>query len=203
MLVNWSIVSRMLKRRKWTWKGLQCVMTHRNDALQRGYRLEMAKFVAEDLVFFDESIFNEKTGWRYCAYGSIGSLICYPADIRRGRTWSICAATTISGWLSCTGIKEGYFKLSDLFNWLKTGFLPTLRIESGHPHVIMLDNCSTHVNEIVISTIETEGHVVYFLPPYSLDFNPIELCFSVLKAWLQRNYIWTRHRFENFGGFLS
>jgi transposase len=26
-----------------------------------------------------------------------------------------------------------------------------------------------------------------FLPPYSPDFNPIELCFSGLKLWLKRH----------------
>jgi transposase len=56
--------------------------------------------------------------------------------------------------------------------------------------------------EITISTIEAEGHVVRFLPPYSPDFNPIELTFSVLKAWLQRNYVWTRSSFKKFGDYL-
>jgi transposase len=46
-----------------------------------------------------------------------------------------------------------------------------------------MDNNSTHINEAIISTIKAEGHIVRFLPPYSLDFNPIELSFSVLKAW--------------------
>jgi transposase len=27
---------------------------------------------------------------------------------------------------------------------------------------------------------------IEFLPPYSPDFNPIELCFSALKGWLKR-----------------
>jgi transposase len=45
-----------------------------------------------------------------------------------------------------------------------------------------MDNNFTHINEVIINTIETEGHIVHFLPLYSLDFNPIELSFSVLKA---------------------
>lgn len=93
----------------------------------------MRRFVAEDLVFLDESIFNEKTGWRYHAYGPIGQDIRYPANTQRGRTWSICAATTVHGWLPCTGIKEGYFKTPNLINWLRTGLLPALRQESFRP----------------------------------------------------------------------
>jgi hypothetical protein len=33
----------------------------------------MQQYAAEDLVFFVESIFNEKTGWRYQAYEPIES----------------------------------------------------------------------------------------------------------------------------------
>lgn len=28
---------------------------------------------------------------------------------------------------------------------------------------------------------------VIYLPPYSPDFNPIELAFSAIKAWIRRN----------------
>jgi hypothetical protein len=80
------------------------------------WKEEMRQFAAEDLVFLDESMFNEKTGWRYRAYGPIGQDIRYPADIQRGRTWSICAAMTIDGWLLYTGVKEGYFQTPDLLN---------------------------------------------------------------------------------------
>ena len=59
---------------------------------------------------------------------------------------------------------------------------PTLCTDSNRPRIIILDNNSTHIDKIVIDAIEAKGHVVCFLPPYSPDFNPIELMFSVLKA---------------------
>jgi len=31
------------------------------------------------------------------------------------------------------------------------------------------------------------GVLLIYLPPYSPDFNPIELSFSALKAWMRRN----------------
>ena len=82
----------------------------------------MRHYVAQDLVFLDESILNEKTVWRYRAYGPLGHDIRYPADVNRGRTWSICAedlglpAMTVDGLLPCTGVKEGYFKPPDSLN---------------------------------------------------------------------------------------
>jgi transposase len=162
----------------------------------------MRRFVAEDLVFLDESIFNEMTRWQYHAYDPRGQDIRYLANTQRGRTWSICAATTIRGWHPCTGVKEGYFKTPDLINWLRTGLLPALQQESLRPRVIVMDNNSTHIDSAVTEAIEAEGHIVRFLPPYSPDFNPIELSFSVLKAWFQRNYIWTRSNYRDFGQYL-
>ena len=164
--------------------------------------MEMAQYVAEDLVFLDESIFNEKTGWRHRAYGPIGSALRYSADLRRGRTWSILAAITIAGYVQCTGVKEDYFKTSDVLNWLRTALLPALRRESGRPRVTVLDNNSTHIDRVIVEAIEAAGHVIQFLPPYSPGHNPIELSFSVLKAWLQRNYVWTSHSYGNFGSYL-
>jgi transposase len=202
VLVHRSTVSRMLKRRKWTQKELRRISLGRSDELRQNWKEEMRQYAAEDLVFFDESIFNEKTGWRYRAYGPIGQDIRYPADVQRGRTWSICAAMTIDGWIPCTGVKQGYFQTPDLLNWLRSMLLPALRSDPDRPRVVVLDNNSTHVNEVIIDAIEADGHIVRFLPPYSPDFNPIELTFSVLKAWLQRNYVWTRSSFERFGDYL-
>lgn len=39
----------------------------------------------------------------------------YEADIRRGKTWSICAAMALGGWLQCIGIKEGYLNKDQFF----------------------------------------------------------------------------------------
>lgn len=36
------------------------------------------------------------------------------------------------------------------------------------------------------AAIETAGATLLFLPPYSPDFNPIEMAFSKLKAHLRR-----------------
>jgi transposase len=68
--------------------------------------------------------------------------------------------------------------------------------------VIILDNLSVHCAEKIIQPIQTEGHLVRFLPPYSPDFNPIKLSFSVLKAWIRHHYHFFRPQCEHFGEFL-
>ena len=198
-----STVSRMLKRREWTRKSLRRLSRNRNEDLKRQWREDLRRFVAEDLVFLDESIFKEQTGWRLRGYAPIGQPGRYFADTNRGPTWSILAATMIDGWLPCTGVKQGYFSTPDVLNWLNSALLLTLRQKDGRAHVIILDNNSTHIDQVIIDTIEAEGHLIRYLPPYSPDFNSIELSFSVLKAWIRRNWVWTRQMFRNFGDWLQ
>jgi transposase len=84
--------------------------------------------------------------------------------------------------------------------------LPTLRNTFGNqPKVIILDNVSIHTNNEVTALLEGAGHIVKYLPPYSPDYNPIELTFGMLKAWIKRNYVYRRPNFgrSGFGEFLA
>ena len=60
--------------------------------------------------------------------------------------------------------------------------LPTLRAGD----VVIMDNLSSHKRASVREMIEAKGARLRFLPPYSPDFNPIEMAFSTLKALLRK-----------------
>lgn len=126
VIVSQSTVSRLLKRRKWTRKNLTRISRNRSEALRDAYKADIAKFDAEALIFLDESIFNEKTSWRHRAYAPIGHEARYSADLRRGETWSICAAMSTTSWLPCTGIKKGYYSKEDFLAWLQNRLLPAV-----------------------------------------------------------------------------
>ena len=56
-----------------------------------------------------------------------------------------------------------------------------------HPgDVVILDNLSSYKGPRVREMIEAAGARLLFLPPYSPDFNPIELAFAKLKALLRK-----------------
>jgi transposase len=59
--------------------------------------------------------------------------------------------------------------------------VPTLRPGD----VVVLDNLTPHKQFEVRAAIEQAGVLLHFLPPYSPDFNPIELAFAKLKAFLR------------------
>ena len=52
--------------------------------------------------------------------------------------------------------------------------------------IVIMDNLPAHKLEAVRQAIENVGAELRFLPPYSPDFNPIEMAFSKFKAFLKK-----------------
>jgi transposase len=52
--------------------------------------------------------------------------------------------------------------------------------------IVIMDNLAAHKSAAVRIAIEAAGAELRFLPPYSPDFNPIEMAFSKLKAFLKK-----------------
>ena len=52
--------------------------------------------------------------------------------------------------------------------------------------IVIMDNLPAHKVSGIRKTIEAKGAALLYLPPYSPDFNPIELAFSKLKALLRK-----------------
>ena len=52
--------------------------------------------------------------------------------------------------------------------------------------IVIMDNLPAHKVSGVRSAIEGAGARLLYLPPYSPDFNPIEMAFSKLKAMLRK-----------------
>lgn len=50
--------------------------------------------------------------------------------------------------------------------------------------MVVMDNLLSHKVSGIREAIEGAGARLLFLPPYSPDFNPIEMAFSKLKALL-------------------
>lgn len=52
--------------------------------------------------------------------------------------------------------------------------------------IVIADNLGSHQSDGVRTAIEAVGASIRSLPPYSPDFNPIEMVFSKLKALLKK-----------------
>lgn len=50
-----------------------------------------------------------------------------------------------------------------------------------------MNNAKIHMYEELQALVHGAGELLFFLPPYSPDLNPIEVGFSLLKRWIQRH----------------
>ena len=66
--------------------------------------------------------------------------------------------------------------------WLEHCLLPTL--EEGD--IVVLDDLKAHKSPRVAEILARKNCTVRYLPPYSPDFNPIEMAISKLKAALRK-----------------
>jgi transposase len=99
--------------------------------------------------------------------------------------------------LSPTGMQapcvfEGAVTSPLFVRWLREWLVPTLAPGT----TVVLDNLAVHRNADVRPTIEEAGCQLRYLPPYSPDFNPIELAFSKLKTALRRTGARTREALD-------
>ena len=52
--------------------------------------------------------------------------------------------------------------------------------------IVVMDNLSPHKASAIREAIEAAGAEVWYLPPYSPDFNPIEKMWSKIKEFLRK-----------------
>ncbi len=62
--------------------------------------------------------------------------------------------------------------------------------------VVVLDNLPAHKVAGLAEIVAARGARLLYLPPYSPDFNPLELAFSKLKTWLRTAQARTREALE-------
>jgi transposase len=62
--------------------------------------------------------------------------------------------------------------------------------------ILLLDNCSVHRSKLVTETLKACGIKSLFLPPYSPDFNPIELLWAKIKSVLRKVKARTAEKLE-------
>ena len=95
-------------------------------------------------------------------------------------THTIVAALRPHG-LTAPAVFDGPIDNASFFAYVEQVLVPTLR----RGDVVVLDNLAVHKQPEVRTAIEAAGARIRFLPPYSPDFNPIEMAFAKLKAFMR------------------
>ncbi len=157
------------------------VAREQDDDKRRLFREQIEQESVEKLVFLDECGFGSNLrrlyGW------AIGGARCVEvAPHTRTTNRSCLGAFSLPSQDNPTGLWALWQKLGAWKGLLFEAFvvdelLPRLPPES----VLVLDNARIHQSHSLKKAVEDAGHRLLFLPPYSPDFNPIELVWSWLK----------------------
>ncbi len=134
------------------------------------------------MVFLDEALFNEITGWRATVWASIGEAARYIGDRNRGYSWNLLAGYTVDNYLPCYEAKEGYYNKEEFLRWLEKDLLLCCEIYSSKNSVIIINNTGSHIDDRIANTIRAHDLLVRYLSFYCPQYNSIELSWSVLKV---------------------
>lgn len=98
--------------------------------------------------------------------------------------YSILPALSLDG-LLYSDVRAGSFDGDGFLEFLD-GLLEFMNPYPAPRSVLILDNCLIHHIDGVQERCDAAGVKLLYLPPYSPDFNPIELFFSAFKAYTRR-----------------
>jgi transposase len=132
------------------------------------------------LVFLDESGINTGMTRLYGRNSSDERVVDYTPDVRFERT-SILSSIRINGDM-CPLVFEGALNGALFKAYIIQCLAPTLH----EGDIVIMDNLTSHKVTGVIDPIIAAGASVVYLPPYSPDFNPIEMMWSKVKAHLRK-----------------
>jgi hypothetical protein len=137
------------------------------------------------LVFADKSHFNWLTLRRPYAWSLRGERASQHEFQFRGAKYSLLPAISLDGILHLE-VVENAITGAD-FHQFVHGLLPRMNKWPLPNSVLVVNNMSIHKVAGIHEMVEEHSARLLYLPAYSPDFNPIELAFSTIKAWLHRN----------------
>ena len=97
------------------------------------------------------------------------------------KTTTFVGALRLEG-MTAPMVLDGAMHGAAFLAYVEQVLVPTLKPGD----IVVMDNLPAHKPVAVRRAIEAAGAELRFLPPYSPDFNPIEMAFSKLKALLKK-----------------
>ena len=134
----------------------------------------------DSLVFIDETAANTKMARMY-GRSRRGNRVVGRIPHGHWKTTTFVGAMRRTG-LVAPLVIDGPMNGDIFLAYSQQHLAPTLKPGD----VVVMDNLAAHKRIGVREAIEAVGATLQFLPPYSPDFNPIELLFAKLK-WLLRS----------------
>lgn len=154
--------------------------TQRVRDLRFAHRLWSFSIDPRNLIFIDETGIHLAMT-RLSGRAPVGERLYdreAPGD--GGKNISVIGGMSIDGLIATMSI-VGSVNTDVFLFYVQEILIPQLWVGA----IIVMDNLSVHHATVVREAIEAVGAKVVFLPPYSPDLSPIELCWSKLKQLLR------------------
>lgn len=153
----------------------------RGDVADRrqGWRFWQAHLDVRRLAFLDECGAHTKLARLY-GRAFRGQRVVAHVPHGHWKTTTFVGALRLTGFTAPLVI-DGPMNGDVFLSYVEQHLAPTLR----EGDLVVMDNLAAHKVAGVREAIEGVGAKLAYLPPYSPDFNPIELAFSKLKTLLR------------------
>lgn len=135
---------------------------------------------ARRLVFLDETGSNV-TMTRRRARSRRGRPVYGAVPLNRGKNLTVVGAVRADGGLVAWRAMDGAMTGARFLSFVVEALLPVL----APGDVLVLDNLSAHKTRAVREALAEAGVGVLYLPRYSPEYNPIELCWAMVKGRLR------------------
>jgi transposase len=156
------------------------VATERDEHKRSAFRERLKGVDPKRLLFVDESSTNVALTPRY-GRAPKGERARGRAPRNWGKNVTLISSIGSEGMGPSMSI-EGPSDTDSFGIYVREILAPNLK--AGQ--IVVMDNLSVHKGKWVRELIERRGCQLWFLPPYSPDFDPIEEAFSKVKALLRR-----------------
>jgi transposase len=164
--------------------------SERNEDRRRAWHRIVTNLDPTRLVFIDESGANITLARRY-GRAPRGERSHGSAPRNYGSNLTLIAALSLNG-LDAPMLLDGAMDTTAFTCYIETFLVPALRPSQ----LVILDNLAVHRRSAIRRLIAGAGCRVLFLPSYSPDFNPIEMAFAQIKAYIRRVGARTREALE-------
>ena len=154
--------------------------TERDEEKRSAFRERLSGVDASRLLFVDETSTNVALTPRY-GRAPRGERAYGKAPRNWGKNVTLISSISVDGMGASMSI-EGSSDTDSFGLYVREILVPSLK--SGQ--IVLMDNLSVHTSGWVRELIEERGCLLWLLPSYSPDMNPIEEAFSKVKELLRK-----------------
>ncbi len=143
------------------------------------YRDDALRAVLDRLHFLDE--FGAHLGMtRTYGRAAPGQRVVEATPDYSGPHYTVVATISLAG-VAAPWIFEGAMNGTVFATYTQHELAPSSQADD----IVIIDNLSAHKSAEAQACLEARGVQVVYLPPYSSDYNPIELCWAKVKQALR------------------